>query len=198
MYRRNYRYEKIEGATRNLHERIPEEAFREAVANALVHRLWDSPANVQISMNDRGVKIVSPGGLPSDLSYDEYVEDRISVLRNPIIANVFLRLNYIEAFGTGVARIRAAYEGSAAKPKFSVTENAICVELPVVTEEVALTDDEKRALALFEEGKEVSRRDLESMLGMSQTKAGRVLKSLADKGSIYRRAGGRSTTYLRA
>ena len=102
-------------------------------------------------------------------------------MRNPIIANVFLRLNYIEAFGTGVARIRAAYEGSAAKPKFSVTENTICVELPVVTEEVALTDDEKRALALFEEGKE-----------------GRVLKSLADKGSIYRRAGGRSTTYLRA
>lgn len=142
MYRRNYRYEKIEGATRNLHERIPEEAFREAVANALVLRLWDSPANVQISMNDRGVKIVSPGGLPSDLSYDEYVEDRISVLRNPIIANVFLRLNYIEAFGMGVARIRAAYEGSAAKPKFSVTENTICVELPVVTEEVALTDDE--------------------------------------------------------
>ena len=181
-----------------MHERIPEEAFREAVANALVHRLWDSPANVQISMNDRGVKIVSRGGLPSDLSYDEYVEDRISVLRNPIIANVFLRLNYIEAFGTGVARIRAAYEGSAAKPKFSVTENTICVELPVVTEEVALTDDEKRALALFEEGKEVSRRDLEGMLGMSQTKAGRVLKSLADKGSIYRRAGGRSTTYLRA
>ena len=147
-----------------MHERIPEEAFREAVANALVHRLWDSPANVQISMNDRGVKIVSPGGLPSDLSYDEYVEDRISVLRNPIIANVFLRLNYIEAFGTGVARIRAAYEGSAAKPKFSVTENTICVELPVVTEEVALTDDEKRALALFEEGKEVSRRDLEVCL----------------------------------
>ena len=99
-------------------------------------------------------------------------------MRNPIIANVFLRLNYIEAFGTGVARIRAAYEGSAAKPKFSVTENTICVELPVVTEEVALTDDEKRALALFEEGKEVSRRDLEGMLGMSQTKAGRVLKSL--------------------
>lgn len=119
-------------------------------------------------------------------------------MRNPIIANVFLRLNYIEAFGTGVARIRAAYEGSAAKPKFSVTENTICVELPVVTEEVALTDDEKRALALFEEGKEVSRRDLEGMLGMSQTKAGRVLKSLADKGSIYRRAGGRSTTHLRA
>ncbi len=38
MYRRYYQYEQIKGADRVLIEKVPEKAFREVVANALVHR----------------------------------------------------------------------------------------------------------------------------------------------------------------
>lgn len=41
MFARYYRYERIEGMERVQTDRIPLEAFREAVANALVHRTWD-------------------------------------------------------------------------------------------------------------------------------------------------------------
>ena len=36
-----------------------------------------------------------PGGLPQGLSKEEYLSGQISILRNPIIANVFFRLGLI-------------------------------------------------------------------------------------------------------
>ena len=37
------------------------------------------------------IEIVSPGGLPSGLGKDEYLNGQISLLRNPIIGNLFFR-----------------------------------------------------------------------------------------------------------
>ena len=44
MYRDYYRYEEINGSYRQNIELIPEAAFREAVANALMHRTWNMNA----------------------------------------------------------------------------------------------------------------------------------------------------------
>ena len=59
MYRDYYQYEQISGAVRERVERIPEAAFREALANALVHREWDIHAQIQVAMFDDRVEIVS-------------------------------------------------------------------------------------------------------------------------------------------
>ena len=89
MFRKYYQYEKIEGMERKVLERVPENAFREALANALVHRLWDMPASVKVSMYKDRIEISSPGGLPAGISREEYLDGQISMLRNPIIGNVF-------------------------------------------------------------------------------------------------------------
>ena len=39
VFRDYYQYEVIQGADRKMVEKIPEVAFREAIANALIHRL---------------------------------------------------------------------------------------------------------------------------------------------------------------
>ena len=54
------------------------------------------------------IEVVSPGGLPTGISEEEYLVDTVSVRRNPILANVFYRLGIIEAFGTGIRRIKNA------------------------------------------------------------------------------------------
>ena len=41
VFRDYYQYEVIQGAARKKMDKIPEEAFREAIANALIHRVWD-------------------------------------------------------------------------------------------------------------------------------------------------------------
>ncbi len=69
-------------------------------------------ANVQIALYDDRVVVTSPGSLPAGLTTEQYLYGQISVLRNPIVAEVFLKLDYIEKFGTGIARIRRAYRDS--------------------------------------------------------------------------------------
>ena len=101
-------------------DKIPEKAFREAVANALVHRMWDIPASIKISMYPDKIEINSPGGLPAGLSEDEYLNGQISLLRNSIIGNVFFRLKYIEKFGTGIMRINYAYKNILVKPEYRI------------------------------------------------------------------------------
>ncbi len=62
VFRDYYQYEVIQGADRKKMEKIPEAAFREAIANALIHRVWDVDSQIRVSMFDDRIEIVSPGG----------------------------------------------------------------------------------------------------------------------------------------
>lgn len=64
MFQTYYQYEKIEEMERKIVEKIPRKAFREAIANALVHRVWDIRAAIKVSMYEDRIEISSPGGLP--------------------------------------------------------------------------------------------------------------------------------------
>lgn len=100
MFSKNYSTEVIDGKRRNKQFSIPVKAFREALANALVHRTWDISSAIMVSMYPDHIEISSPGGLPYGISKEEYLSGQISMLRNPIIGNIFFSLKYIEMFGT--------------------------------------------------------------------------------------------------
>lgn len=76
-----YQYEEIQGSDRKKVEKIPEAAFREAIANALIHRVWDVESQIKVSMFDDRIEIISPGGLPSGITEDEYLSGKLSVLK---------------------------------------------------------------------------------------------------------------------
>nr|WP_208003673.1 RNA-binding domain-containing protein [Macrococcus goetzii] len=67
-FERYYEYEKIEGMQRSSLESIPKEAFREALANAIIHRHWDINSHINITMFPDKIEITSPGGLPSGIN----------------------------------------------------------------------------------------------------------------------------------
>lgn len=83
VFRRYYQYEIIEGFERKTIETIPEEAFREAIANALVHRTWDIDSHIRVAMFSDRLEVSSPGGLPRGITEEEYLHGSISNLRNP-------------------------------------------------------------------------------------------------------------------
>lgn len=89
VFKEYYTYDIISGMTRNYIEQIPEKAFREALANAIVHREWDLPSSVQIAMYKDRIEITSPGGLPAGLSQYEYLNSMISNLRIPKLQKYF-------------------------------------------------------------------------------------------------------------
>ena len=136
VFRDYYQYEIIEGTDRKKMEKIPEAAFREAIANALIHRAWDVEARIRVLMFDDRIEIVSPGGLPSGITEDEYLAGKLSVLRNRILANVFYRLGFVEIFGTGITRIKQLYETGLKKPDFEISENTIKIVLPVLEKDL--------------------------------------------------------------
>lgn len=149
MFRDYYQYEEIQGADRIKMEKIPEAAFREAIANALIHRLWDVESQIRVLMFDDRIEVISPGGLPSGITEEEYLSGKIFVLRNRHLANVFYRLGFVEIFGTGITRIKQIYEEGLKKPEFEVSENTMKIVLPVFERNLNLTEDERRVYQIL-------------------------------------------------
>lgn len=195
MFHQYYRYEKIEGMERKSVDKIPEKAFREAVANALVHRMWDIPASIKISMYPDKIEISSPGGLPAGLSEDEYLNGQISLLRNPIIGNVFFRLKYIEKFGTGIMRINYAYKNILVKPEYRIFSNSIRIILPVIKSDYKLNEAEKRLINILTDSGSMTRNEVEKATEMEKSKTIRILNGLIDKNIIQKKGMGRATKY---
>jgi len=127
-------YEEVVGFYRVSRVQIPREAFREALANALIHREYLLKANIRIAMREDGIEIISPGGLPTGITKNAYATGQYSQIRNEIIAETFSRLQLIEKYGTGVKRIIEAYQPFKQAPVFDVIDGqAIKVYLPKVT-----------------------------------------------------------------
>ena len=87
----------------------PEEAVREALLNLLVHREYSFRASSFISIYADRIEFTSIGGLISGMTLQDVMMG-ISVCRNAKLANVFYRLELIEAYGTGIRKIIEAYE----------------------------------------------------------------------------------------
>ena len=196
IFEQYYLYEEIDGYNRIKKELIPKEAFRESLANAIVHRVWDTNSYIQIAMYEDRIEINSPGGLPAGISKEEYLYGNISVLRNPIIAGVFNRLNIIEKFGTGIARINEEYRHSIAKPDFDVSENRIRIVLPITKiDKLDLSKDEHFIYGLLKENLELSRREIDLETGFEKSKTLRILNSLVDKNVVIKIGSGAAVTY---
>ena len=192
-----YQYEKIVGTKREMLYSIPLEAFREAVANAIVHRAWDVKSNVAVRMYDDHIEVASPGPLPPGITEEEYLSGSISHLRNPIIAQVFYRLRLIEMFGTGIARINRAYSEASTKPSFYISQQSIVVSLPTINghSDEALSDVEEAIIELLGGGALLTRLEIESVIGISKDRVIRSLNSLIDRKLIHKQGHGRGTKY---
>ena len=102
--RRNVRVSsKVEGAFRIDRPEYPETAVREAVANALMHRDYSPDgcaSQVQVTMYDDRIEILSPGGLCRAMTVDRLGELGVSFPRNQALANILRATPYAEGFAS--------------------------------------------------------------------------------------------------
>jgi ATP-dependent DNA helicase RecG len=96
----------------------PTDGLREAVTNAVMHRdWWEVGANVFVEVFPSRIEVSNPGGLPRGLTREEL--GTRSVRRNPLIADLLNRINYVEKAGTGIGRMmEAARRHGCAEPRF--------------------------------------------------------------------------------
>lgn len=114
----------------------PERAILECIVNALIHRDYlDMGSEVHIDMYDDRLEIYSPGGMYDGSFVQNLDTDRIpSRRRNPIIADIFNRMNYMERRGSGFKKIKGDYHKEAnykenLEPKFYSDNNSFWVTL---------------------------------------------------------------------
>lgn len=86
----------------------PETAVREALLNLLVHREYSFRTSTFISLYADRMELTSIGGLVSGVTLKDIMMG-ISVCRNVKLANVFYRLELIEAHGTGILKIMTMF-----------------------------------------------------------------------------------------
>lgn len=196
VFRDYYQYEVIQGADRKKQEKIPEAAFREAIANALIHRAWDVEAQIRVSMFDDKIEVVSPGGLPPGITEEEYLSGKLSILRNRNLANVFYRLGFVEIFGTGIIRIKQLYEQNLISPVFDVSENTIKIVLPVLERNLNLTDDEKIIFKLLSKTVLKPISEIAPYVSFGKSKTTQLLKDMEQKGIVLIEGKGRGTKYI--
>jgi ATP-dependent DNA helicase RecG len=194
---RNYTFEKVTATTRERSERLPLDALRETLANAIAHRAWDVPATITVAMHPDRVVVTSPGSLPSGIEREAYLAGGLSVPRNPTLATVMFRLGYIELFGSGVPRIREAYPEGELPPRFDVLDASIRVTLPTFGSHPATTVEEKAVLNALPTGMLMSRKQIANACDMSLSTTGRLLASLELKNLVERSGRGRGTKYSR-
>ena len=181
----------------------PETAVREALLNLLVHREYSFRASTFISIYEDRLEFTSIGGLVSGITLKDILMG-ISVCRNVKLANVFYRLELIEAYGTGMLKIMEAYAGSGKSPKIETSDNAFKIILPnlnVYTEQEEMdilqpeNREEEAVIALAREQGTFTRKDVEKALGISQTTCGRLLKRMIGNGQIAQKGRGKNTHY---
>ena len=179
----------------------PEVAIREALLNSLVHRDYSFSASTLISVYDDRIEFTSIGGLPAGVSLDDIMLG-LSVCRNPKLANVFYRLELIEAYGTGMKKIMGAYENSNKKPVIETTDNAFKIILPNLNEDVgslpvadAGSEAERQVLEFIQKNGSISRKETETAVNLKQTAAGRLLSKMIQKKLIVQIGQGKNTKY---
>ena len=116
----------------------PERAYEESIINGLIHRDYlELGSEVHIDIFDDRMEIYSPGGMPSgDIVQTLDPRDVSSKRRNPVIADLFQRLDLMERRGSGFKKILNAYQFESEKrghefvPTFRSTGSSFFVILP--------------------------------------------------------------------
>ena len=141
----NQNHAVISGLEREDHWDYPEAALREALLNALIHRDYSYSGSIIININRKELEVVSIGGLMPGISQED-IRNGISLSRNPKLSEIFHRLRFIEAYGTGIRRIYSLYKNCRRHPELMITQNSFRIVLPNMnTAGEEITETEERS-----------------------------------------------------
>ncbi len=101
---RNKEEEVMVGMLRIAVPDYPPAAFREGVANALIHRDYTRLDAIHVQWHDDRIEIASPGGFPEGVRLDNLLVTQPRP-RNPLLADAFKRAGIVERTARGIDTI---------------------------------------------------------------------------------------------
>ncbi|MBE8540162.1 ATP-binding protein [Geoglobus acetivorans] len=193
----------IEGVERRDVWDYPLPALREAVINALIHRDYLEPGDIQIKIYDDRIWFWNPGKLPEGLTVDMLKREHPSIPRNRLLATVFYFAGLIEKWGSGTKRIvELCKEQGLPEPDFKEEMGGFSVVFykDIYTEEhlrkLGLNERQIKAVMYVKERGRITNKEYRELCKVSERTATRDLSHLVSVG-IFRQIGttGRGTEY---
>ncbi len=193
----------INGLERVEKSDYPEEALREALLNAIVHRDYSYSGSIIINVDDTGIEFISIGGLMPGLSAED-IRSGISQPRNKKLADVFHRLHLIESYGTGIRRIFSLYSGLKSQPVISVTPNTFKIVLPNMNTEADTANDDENYVTpqmqkildyIYEHG-HITDEEIGVLLELKKTRIFNLTTQMREMGLIYSKGRGKTKLYF--
>lgn len=173
---------------------IPEEALREAIINAVIHRKYWIPGAVKMALYDDRLEIFSPGNFPG-LINQNHLGDGTTYLRNPHLARIARRFGLVEKLGTGIRLMKDSCRKMGLQlPEFQEGADSVKVIFSFLAGEKSEAADD--LMRLFESHKEVRVKDVEQHLKVARNTATRKLNQLISAGKIQRQGMGPAVKYV--
>ena len=187
-------------------------AFREAVANALVHRDYHQLGTVRIRLDDSGLAVSNPGGLVDGVTLQNLLTTEPRP-RNPVLADAMKRIGIVERSGRGVDKIyRGMLRYGRPEPDYSRTDsNSVVLELATVEADdvflrlvveqenqqngVQLPIDSLIVLAALRDQKRLAVDELARHIHRDAAQARRTLEQLVEAGLVEAHGNTRNRSY---
>ena len=178
---------------------VPEDALREAVLNAIIHRDYGVPATIQIRVYENRLYIWNPGQLPEDWSLERLLSQHASKPFNPDVANAFFWAGEIESWGRGIQRIfGACHREGIPDPRLQVDPGELWVEFQFsdaylhrlgsttrkASQEIRQETIQEKILSLLQENPSITKKAVAAHIGITLGSARHHLENLKKSGHI--------------
>lgn len=191
----------IRGIQRIEELEIPEQAIREMLLNAIVHRNYHIAGPIKVAVYRNRIEIFSPGTFPRPIR-SENLTAGFTHIRNATIVKIFRELGYIEKLGTGFRILFGSYEQAGLpKPQVIEGDNYIKCILPRPTPANqayrTLPSASQKIVDLFDLQNELSIAQIIQQTHLSRATAGRLLAQLIKEGVLERIGQAKATRYIK-
>ena len=166
---------------------IPEDALREAIFNAIIHKDYTG-AHIQMRVYNDRIELWNQGRLPAELTPEKLLERHASYPRNKNIAEIFYRAGFIESWGRGIRKIvDGMTQAGLAQPKIEDADGGVLVTIfrkTDVPQDVpqgvpqGLSDIQNRILECIRKNPKISRAEIAKEFDVSMRTIGRNLANM--------------------
>jgi ATP-dependent DNA helicase RecG len=165
----------------------PEQALREVIVNAIIHKVYHGHATIQIKVYPDKIRCWNEGKLPDDWTIEKLLGNHESRPYNPLVANAFFRSGYIDAWGRGIHTItKHCIDAGLPLPTFQPVGSDFTVILhknphnPVELQLLGLNSRQTNAVNFVNDNKTISREQYQLINHVSKQTAITELQQLAD------------------
>lgn len=203
---------KYEGLHRIEPLEIPEDALREIICNAIVHRDYKGTFSQMRVWNDR-IEVWNSGEFPPEITIETLMAIHESHPRNDLIAKVFYLAGFIESWGRGYEKIRDAFlKEELTVPTFAQVRGGVMATIKRerfanlnqanVGENVGnlsvieLTDKQQKIIEIITQDPTITATQMSVILSVVKRTVERELSTLRQKGIISREGSARNGRWI--